>query len=74
MAGGPTDADLREIGVRLVIHPVSALLAMARAATDVYAAIARDGHAGAVPRADWAALTDALDLPTVLAQEQEYAT
>jgi methylisocitrate lyase len=74
VAGGLGDADLMDLGVRLVIHPVSALLAAARAVRDTYAAIARDGHAGSVTRLEWSELTDAVDLPAVLAQEQEYAT
>ena len=74
VAVGASDGELHKLGVRLVIHPVSALLAATRAVVDTYAAIARDGHAGSVARHDWSSLTDALDLPTVLAQEQEYAT
>jgi len=71
---GLDDAALRELGVRLVIHPVSALLAAARAIRATYEAIARDGHAGSVPRAEWSALTDTLGLPDLLKAEQEYAT
>ena len=71
---GLDDAALRELGVRLVIHPVSALLAAARAVRATYAAIARDGHAGTVERAEWSTLTDTLGLPELLKAEQEYAT
>lgn len=71
---GLDDAALWELGVRLVIHPVSALLAAARAARLVYQAIAEDGHAGAVLRLDWSHLCDTLGLPDLLAAEQEYRT
>lgn len=70
---GPTDTELRELGVRLVIHPVSALLAAAGAAAEVYAAIARDGHAAATPRLEWAGLTDLLGLADQLELDQRYA-
>ena len=46
-AGRRTGDALRELGVRLVIHPVSALLAAARAQAAVYAAIVAPGDAGA---------------------------
>ncbi|MCD4524397.1 oxaloacetate decarboxylase [Nocardioides sp. cx-173] len=70
---GPTDAELRAVGVRLVIHPVSALLAAAAAAAEVYAAIARDGHAAATSRLEWTGLTDLLGLPDQLELDQRYA-
>lgn len=71
--GGPTDAELVAVGVRLVLHPVSALLAAARAAAGVYAAIVRDGHAAATPRLAWPDLTDLLGLPEQLELDQRYA-
>nr|BFE70297.1 hypothetical protein GCM10020092_035980 [Actinoplanes digitatis] len=61
------DADLAEVGVRLVLHPVTALLAALRAASLVYRAIA-GGGAGDIDRLPWSAFTalvgqdDALDL------------
>jgi len=38
-----TTAELAEVGVRMVLYPLSALRASARAALEVYAAIRRDG-------------------------------
>lgn len=71
----PLDQDaLRELGVRVVIHPVSALLAAARAQASVYAAIAATGDAGgAAERLGWTDLTDLVGLPDLLTLEQRYA-
>lgn len=66
-------AALRELGVRVVIHPVSALLAAARAQAAVYAAIAADGDAGRVDRLRWDDLTTLVGLPDLLTLEQRYA-
>lgn len=52
-----TDAELAEAGVRLVLHPVAALLAAMRAASLVYRAIADGGTAEPVDRMPWAAFT-----------------
>ncbi|MGH1564981.1 isocitrate lyase/PEP mutase family protein [Mumia sp. DW29H23] len=72
--GGADDATLAGLGVRLVIHPVSALLAAARAAADAYAAIARDGHAGGgAPRMSWTDLTELVGLGDQIALEERYA-
>ncbi|GLW33220.1 isocitrate lyase/PEP mutase family protein [Actinoplanes regularis] len=63
-----TDADLSQVGVRLVLHPVAALLAAMRAASVTYRAIAESGSADQVERMPWAAFTalvgqdEALDL------------
>ncbi|MBO3743589.1 isocitrate lyase/PEP mutase family protein [Actinoplanes flavus] len=63
-----TDAELAAAGVRLVLHPVSALLAAMRAASLAYRAIAEGGTADPVDRMPWAAFTalvgqdEALDL------------
>ena len=63
-----SDADLMEVGVRLVLHPVAALLAAMRAASLTYRAIADTGTAEPVDRMPWAAFTrlvgqdEALDL------------
>jgi len=60
-AGDPpaaTDADLAEVGVRLVLHPLAALLAALRAASLTYRAILDDGTARRVDRLPWAAFTD----------------
>ncbi|MBB3043616.1 isocitrate lyase/PEP mutase family protein [Nocardioides soli] len=64
---------LGELGVRVVIHPVSALLAAARAQEAVYAAIAATGDAGGVDRLGWDDLTTLVGLPDLLALEQRYA-
>jgi methylisocitrate lyase len=71
----PLDQDaLRELGVRVVIHPVSALLAAAHAQASVYAAIAATGDAGgAAERLGWTDLTDLVGLPDLLTLEQRYA-
>ncbi len=68
-----TDDDLAAVGVRVVIHPVSVLVAMAHAARATYAAIARDGAARSVPRLGWSELTDLLGQPGDLAREGGYA-
>ena len=69
---GPTDSQLEEVGVRLVIHPVSAVLAAARAQAQVYAAIMRAGDAADTDRLAWSDLTDLLGLPELLAMEDKY--
>ncbi|MBW9208423.1 isocitrate lyase/PEP mutase family protein [Mumia sp. zg.B53] len=69
----PDDATLAALGVRLVIHPVSALLAATRAVADVYAAIARSGRAGEAPRWAWDDLTALLGLDDQLLLEERYA-
>ncbi|KQW53705.1 hypothetical protein ASC77_05425 [Nocardioides sp. Root1257] len=66
-------AALRELGVRVVIHPVSALLAAARAQAAVYAAIAAGGGAAPVDRLGWDDLTTLVGLPDLLTLEQRYA-
>jgi len=77
-AGGPvdsgaTDVELEEVGVRLVIHPVSAVLAAARAQEQVYAAIMGAGDAADTDRMAWSDLTDLLGLPELLAMEDKYS-
>lgn len=67
-----TDVDLVSLGVALVIHPVSALLAMAAAARSTYRSIAVDGRAGA-PGFAWEELTDLVGLPEELAREAALA-
>ncbi|MFI1993615.1 oxaloacetate decarboxylase [Actinoplanes sp. NPDC020271] len=52
-----TDAELAEAGVRLVLHPVAALLAAMRAASVTYRAIADTGNAESVERMPWATFT-----------------
>jgi 2-methylisocitrate lyase-like PEP mutase family enzyme len=58
---GATDADLAEVGVRMVLHPMAALLAALRAASMVYRAIADTGTAEPVERLPWAAFTDLVE-------------
>lgn len=73
-AGVPSilsDDELGQLGVRLVIHPVSALLSMASAARDTYRQIAREQVA--TPSMAWSELTDLLDLPGELAREATFA-
>lgn len=69
VASGPSDDDLAAVGVRVVIHPVSALLAGVEAARNVFAAIMRDGHAGTVARTPWVTVTDRLGLPAALSTD-----
>jgi methylisocitrate lyase len=45
-----TDAELADLGVRLVLHPLTAVLAALRAASMVYRAIADEGDAMGVDR------------------------
>ena len=52
-----TDAELAGLGVRLVLHPLAALLAAVRAASQAYRAIAEQGAADSVDRMPWAAFT-----------------
>jgi 2-methylisocitrate lyase-like PEP mutase family enzyme len=52
-----TDAELAAVGVRMVLHPVAALLAALRAASQVYYRIAETGSAEPVDRMPWAAFT-----------------
>jgi 2,3-dimethylmalate lyase len=67
----PPDDVLAALGVRLVIHPVSALLAAVRAVRDAYAAIAASAPLPA--GATWSELTDLLGLPALLAAEGRWA-
>ncbi|MDI6097167.1 isocitrate lyase/PEP mutase family protein [Actinoplanes sp. NEAU-A12] len=61
-----TDDELSEVGVRLVLHPVAALLAAMRAASLAYRAIADSGTAEPVDRMPWAAFT------TLAGQEEAF--
>src|SRR2546423_582317 len=49
-----SDATLTALDVRLVIHPVAALLAMTAAARATYAALRSTGTADGVPLLEWA--------------------
>ncbi|WP_216654189.1 isocitrate lyase/PEP mutase family protein [Nocardioides sp. zg-DK7169] len=70
---GPTAAQLAEVGVRAVIHPVSALLAAARAMEQVYAAVVSSGSAAGTERWEWSALTALVRQPELLDEESQYA-
>ncbi|HEY0002927.1 MAG TPA: isocitrate lyase/PEP mutase family protein [Actinoplanes sp.] len=56
-----TDADLAALGVRLVLHPLTAVLAALRAASLAYRAIAEEGNADRVDRLPWPAYTALLE-------------
>lgn len=73
VSAGPSTADLLALGVRAVIHPVSALLAAAEAMRRVYAEIASGGQAGAVTRMGWSDLTSLIGLPDLMADEAHFA-
>ncbi|GIM90636.1 isocitrate lyase/PEP mutase family protein [Paractinoplanes toevensis] len=67
-----TDADLAEVGVRLVLHPMAALLAALRAASLTYRAIADTGSAAGVDRMPWAAFTDLVGPDDALDPDARY--
>jgi methylisocitrate lyase len=67
------DEQLRALDVRLVIHPVAPLLAMAAAARAAYREIRSGGRVQGTPRLAWEELTDLLGLPEALAQEAKHA-
>jgi len=65
--GRLTDAELADLGVRLVLHPLAAVLAALRAASLAYRAIAEEGDARRVdrmPLAALATLTEQSNVPT----------
>jgi methylisocitrate lyase len=66
------DADLAAVGVRLVLHPIAALLAALRAASLVYRAIADSGSADSVDRLPWAAFTALVGQDEALALDARY--
>ncbi|WP_433382781.1 isocitrate lyase/PEP mutase family protein [Actinoplanes sp. CA-142083] len=68
-----TDADLATVGVRLVLHPVAALLASLRAASLVYRQIADTGSAEPVDRMPWAAFTALIGQQEALELDARYA-
>ncbi len=65
-------ATLAACGVRLVIHPVAAFLASARATACVYDSLAKEAHALAVGRLTWGELTDLLGQDTLMALDASY--
>jgi 2-methylisocitrate lyase-like PEP mutase family enzyme len=52
-----TDAELADLGVTLVLHPMTALLAALRAASLAYGAIAGPGDAERIDRMPWTTFT-----------------
>ncbi|GIF26106.1 methylisocitrate lyase [Actinoplanes tereljensis] len=66
------DSDLADVGVRLVLHPVAALLAALRAASLTYRAIADTGSAAGVDRLPWAAFTDLVGQDAALDLDARY--
>lgn len=67
-----SDEDLASVGVRVVIHPVSALLAVAAAAKAVYDDI-RGGGSTDAARMGWDDFNEVLGLPQILADEARFA-
>jgi 2-methylisocitrate lyase-like PEP mutase family enzyme len=67
-----SDADLAGAGVRLVLHPVAALLAAMRAASLAYRAIADSGTAEPVDRMPWAAFTALVSQDKTLELDARY--
>ncbi|WP_343995688.1 hypothetical protein, partial [Nocardioides dubius] len=64
---------LAALGVRLVIHPVSAMLAAAAAVQHAFREILGTGTAAGVERMAWNELTDLVGLPQIVQDEQRYA-
>jgi len=69
-----TDVELAAVGVRMVLHPVAALLAALRAASQVYRQIAETGSAEPVDRMPWAAFTALVDQQETLDPEVRYSS
>jgi 2-methylisocitrate lyase-like PEP mutase family enzyme len=67
-----SDAELAAAGVRMVLHPVAALLAALRAASQTYRAIADHGTAEPVDRMPWAAFTDLIGQGDALELDARY--
>jgi len=67
-----TDAELAAVGVRMVLHPVAALLAALRAASQVYHQIAETGSAEPVDRMPWAAFTALVGRQEALGLDARY--
>jgi 2-methylisocitrate lyase-like PEP mutase family enzyme len=65
------DATLEELQVRVVIHPVAALLAMTAAAREAYRELRESGRCSV--SYGWSELTDLIGLPEALLLEQGYA-
>ncbi|MDT5042799.1 MAG: methylisocitrate lyase [Actinoplanes sp.] len=63
-----TDAELADLGVRLVLHPLAAVLAALRAASLAYRAIADEGDAERVDRLPLAVLTTLTEAKTTLTE------
>jgi len=65
--GRLTGAELAGLGVRLVLHPLAAVLAALRAASLAYRAIAEEGDAERVDRMPLAAFSTLIDRPALTA-------
>jgi methylisocitrate lyase len=63
VTGGLTDAELAGLGVRLVLHPLAAVLAALRAASLTYRAIADEGHATQVDQIPLAVFATLIERP-----------
>jgi methylisocitrate lyase len=61
--GGLTDAELADLGVRLVLHPLAAVLAALRAASLTYRAIAEEGRATGIDQIPLAVFATLLGRP-----------
>ncbi|XVU21190.1 isocitrate lyase/PEP mutase family protein [Actinoplanes sp. CA-054009] len=68
-----SDSELAELGVRLVLHPVSALLAGLHAAAAAYRAIGSVASAEPVERLRWADFTALTGQDDALALDSRYA-
>lgn len=72
--GLPTREELHACGVRIVIHPVAALLAAAEAARAAYDELYRTHAVSSVAVLSWDALNDLLGLPAAAEDERRYAS
>lgn len=68
-----SDDELASVGVRMVLHPVAALLASLRAASQVYRQIADTGSAEPIDRMPWAAFTALIGQPEAVVLDARYA-
>ena len=65
------DAELADLGVRLVLHPLAAVLAALRAASLAYRAIADEGHATRVDRMPLAVVGTLIERPGLTGPETD---
>ena len=69
-----TDAELADQGVRLVLHPLTAVLAALRAASLAYRAIAAEGHAARVDRLPLAVFATLMEQSAAAAETDKIDT